>query len=178
MLQLQCKRWPTSKLSIWGSLYKPMSHARGARARRRATSRVVSRLALFTSVGELARRLWKRQKIITKSGESWTRGEYETLKFSENWDYLSWSWEFNYYSVKFSGGSREGFGVAPLLIFRPKWGPKGRKKNFWVRENVTWRLLSRHRMVATLTGRRKILARIFCGERSTLKMVRTDKYEK
>ena len=57
MLQLQCKRWPTSKLSIWESLYKPMSHARGARARRRATSRVVSRLALFTSVGELARRL-------------------------------------------------------------------------------------------------------------------------
>ena len=34
----------------------------------------------------------------------------------------------------FSGGSREGAqGARPLLIFRPKWGPMGRKRFLWGR---------------------------------------------
>ena len=34
------------------------------------------------------------------------------------------------FSLHYSGGSRGGAGGAPPLIFRPKWGPKGRKRIF------------------------------------------------
>ena len=64
----------------------------------------------------LLKTIFKRPLII-----SYKRGKYLKAKLV-TWRQLP---------DNASGGSRGGsWGAAPPLIFRPKWGPKGRKKNF------------------------------------------------
>ena len=66
-------------------------------------------------------------------GGSWTRGGCKTLKFCENWDYLSWSWKFNYqYRVLSSvADPGRGPGGPPPLFLDQNEARRAGKKCFW-----------------------------------------------